>query len=1013
MAVLKDLIVHGASRFLNGANFNTINAESIGADAGIFNKLVATSLDAKTATIDDLTAKNATVTALLDVQGELHTNSWSNANIATIDGSFYISPTSSSADGSDVDASGYTPTGTITYNNGNYTKLVVTGTFNTSQLNLGDATNVAWPANSYVIITGDVLVGNEWYPLGTIRGKLQSQLAANANSKTITIIPIGVVIIDGDVANTSLTDGHGLKPQTLEAIRIASSTAVNGSTTLKMRKIKVSMTSYGGTYQSPIGIFMTAMGSNKKTFLDIYGGSNNTTTIPSGSGALAKPVLRIGNLSGLPKVGTVTPSGWGIYTTNGFFSGTVVAKQGIIGSGETAWTIGSGNGTGSVSYIYAPTTGPTSKTANTVGMYIGTDGINNFNTSSQYVRIYNGKIYAQGAEIAGAIAANSLNVGSSSDSNHLIYSGGTIDLSTDWLKFDSSTQTVSIGKKINNNSMQTKIDNDTFWIGNELNSLAFIGNENIEIIDTFVSDGEQNEFTLSSPVAEGSSITISPSSVVVSRNDQTLTVTSGLPAFGESFTCTYTPDNLITSYTFGIRGSNSSSSTGHYSFATGKATVASGAYSHVEGYESKALGSYSHAEGHLTKASGVASHAEGFYAVASGYESHAEGVSTTASGEQSHAEGWSTIASGDASHAEGYDTRASKDYSHSEGYYTTAYGIASHAEGDNTTASGWASHAEGIDTVASGRASSASGIHTNASDFFGSANGTLTKARAGQFVIGVANIEDTGSGGNIPYTSVQTVDLGQYAFIIGNGHISNDSYLLSIDDESKITRSNALTVDWNGTITANGYICNNIGGNSTQTHGNVIHTWFQNHKTTIARNALLSYWSSAYGNGSQYFGYFLNGYDTSPYGGFFVCHYTTPWYVGISNGNFTQYELTRTATSSRKTKENIKLMKDDEAKKLYNLDVISFDYKKEYEEGKKNQFGLIAEDCDKIIPYVVCKPDNNENSTWGIDYTKFVPYLIKNLQLHEETIEKLNGTVQQLMNRVDKLESEIKTLKSQ
>ena len=46
MAVLKDLIVHGASRFLNGAYFKTINAESIGADAGIFNKLVATTLDA-------------------------------------------------------------------------------------------------------------------------------------------------------------------------------------------------------------------------------------------------------------------------------------------------------------------------------------------------------------------------------------------------------------------------------------------------------------------------------------------------------------------------------------------------------------------------------------------------------------------------------------------------------------------------------------------------------------------------------------------------------------------------------------------------------------------------------------------------------------------------------------------------------------------------------------------------------------------------------------------------------
>jgi hypothetical protein len=38
-------------------------------------------------------------------------------------------------------------------------------------------------------------------------------------------------------------------------------------------------------------------------------------------------------------------------------------------------------------------------------------------------------------------------------------------------------------------------------------------------------------------------------------------------------------------------------------------------------------------------------------------------------------------------------------------------------------------------------------------------------------------------------------------------------------------------------------------------------------------------------------GYFLSGYDNSPYGGFYVCHYNTPYYVGITNGAFTQYQL--------------------------------------------------------------------------------------------------------------------------
>ena len=161
---------------------------------------------------------------------------------------------------------------------------------------------------------------------------------------------------------------------------------------------------------------------------------------------------------------------------------------------------------------------------------------------------------------------------------------------------------------------------------------------------------------------------------------------------------------------------------------------------------------------------------------------------------------------------------------------------------------------------------------------------------------------------------------------------------------------------------------------------------FNADKAIISRNSLVAFYSSAYSNGALCLGYFLEGYDTGPYGGFFVCHYTNARYVGISNGTYTQYEITKTATSSRKTKENIKPMSIEEAEKLYNLDVISFDYKKEYEEGKKNQFGIIAEDCDKEIPYVVYKPEGNEDSIWGIDYVKFVPYLIKCVQTQKEEI---------------------------
>ena len=62
---------------------------TVAADQGIFNKLIATTADIGTLDVDNLTAQNATVVGLLDIQGQLHSNSWTNSNIATIDGSFF------------------------------------------------------------------------------------------------------------------------------------------------------------------------------------------------------------------------------------------------------------------------------------------------------------------------------------------------------------------------------------------------------------------------------------------------------------------------------------------------------------------------------------------------------------------------------------------------------------------------------------------------------------------------------------------------------------------------------------------------------------------------------------------------------------------------------------------------------------------------------------------------------------------------------------------------------------
>ena len=85
-----------------------------------------------------------------------------------------------------------------------------------------------------------------------------------------------------------------------------------------------------------------------------------------------------------------------------------------------------------------------------------------------------------------------------------------------------------------------------------------------------------------------------------------------------------------------------------------------------------------------------------------------------------------------------------------------------------------------------------------------------------------------------------------------------------------------------------------ILGNS---HADALKTYFDENKSNVPRDQIIDFYSSAYGNGSQYMGYFLSGYDTNPYGGFYVAHYNTPYYVGIQSGSYSQSKLGRFPTN--------------------------------------------------------------------------------------------------------------------
>ena len=548
MAVLKDLIVHGSSRFLNAAYFNQLKANDLAAEQGYFNKLIAVDGKISSLNVDDLTAQNATVIGLLDVKGELHTNSWTNANIATIDGSFYITPTVSCE------------SGTFAYDGTNITVTAASGysfgvdslyTYTTS----GTATTyTSWPQYSRVLLTGEVKLSgsNEWQPLGTIRGQI-----VNSSTSSIKI--------------NSLYDSQGTTP--IATLADLGSTSI---TNANFRKVKVSLYERASSSSSffPIGIYMTALGAKGKTFIDIYGGGDAKGSIITNSidsGAMAKPVLRIGNLSGLPVLtlpnGTsVAPQGWGIYTNNGFFQGTIVSTQGKIGNFTLSTAI----------YGASSGTGPTTVNAiSTAGTYLGTDGFLNTASSTTYAQITGGVLTAQGAVISGTIDATSFKA---RDSNQKVRA----EVNTNGLLIYDSDGTV-----VTNGTLLAQFGSTT-QIGKSAQAHINITSGGLDLYKgtTLIGHWGYDSNSATNPY-----------------------------------------------FTFGTRDTTTELK-GSYSVVMGYQCIGIDNYSFAQGYFCQAKGVAAHAEGYQNIVYAQAAHAEGQSNTIDGnsYYSHAEGYNNTING---------------------------------------------------------------------------------------------------------------------------------------------------------------------------------------------------------------------------------------------------------------------------------------------------------------------------------------------------------------------------------------------
>lgn len=81
-------------------------------------------------------------------------------------------------------------------------------------------------------------------------------------------------------------------------------------------------------------------------------------------------------------------------------------------------------------------------------------------------------------------------------------------------------------------------------------------------------------------------------------------------------------------------------------------------------------------------------------------------------------------------------------------------------------------------------------------------------------------------------------------------------------------------------------------GSDITSHADVIQQYFSANYNSVPRKSLLSFYSDKKSPGSQYFGYYIDNYNTNPCGSFFAMHYNDdPVYVGISGGTYTERTL--------------------------------------------------------------------------------------------------------------------------
>jgi trimeric autotransporter adhesin len=107
-----------------------------------------------------------------------------------------------------------------------------------------------------------------------------------------------------------------------------------------------------------------------------------------------------------------------------------------------------------------------------------------------------------------------------------------------------------------------------------------------------------------------------------------------------------------------------------------------------------------------------------------------------------------------------------------------------------------------------------------------------------------------------------------------------------------------------------------------------------------------------------------------------------------------------TPTSSRRFKENIKPM-DKASEALFSLKPVTFRYKKEIDPASRSQFGLVAEDVERVHPDLVVR--DKEGKPYTVRYDQVNAMLLNEFLKEHRKNEEQEATIARLEKQIEAL----------